>query len=412
MRRWRGTLRRQDYVILLARAGDRKRRTWRCPKTTPIGRGLWVRLPVSARSGQSPTSIPKRLMSRHPRRLGPKQTLLLTLSGLAAILVFTSCVWAAPSAFNRARRSARSACRRAVHNNVTRDTCPGTVSLAGLQFWRNPTKPVVALERKLLQERQWAEASQIDRIAYQPQATWFAGPVSEHYIRRITGMADKQHKAPVDVLYDLPWRGCGQAGAGGAAGPRSYRRVVDAVARGIGHSRVVMIVEPDALSEINCLSRRRRADYYSLIRFAITRLSGDRNAAIYVDAGHPDWIRPRVMARRLLRVARSPRIGFAVNVSNYYPTWMDVDYGTGISRNTHGKHFVIDTSRNGGFVKLGAWCNPSGAKIGAAPTTDTGNPLVDAELWIKPPGASDGTCNGGPPAGDFWVAEALALTSQ
>jgi endoglucanase len=43
------------------------------------------------------------------------------------------------------------------------------------------------------------------------------------------------------------------------------------------------------------------------------------------------------------------------------------------------------------------------------PTSSTGAPEADAFLWIKPPGESDGTCNGGPGAGQFWVDYALAL---
>jgi endoglucanase len=35
--------------------------------------------------------------------------------------------------------------------------------------------------------------------------------------------------------------------------------------------------------------------------------------------------------------------------------------------------------------------------------------LVDAYLWLKKPGESDGTCNGGPKAGEFWLDRALEL---
>ncbi len=69
-------------------------------------------------------------------------------------------------------------------------------------------------------------------------------------------------------------------------------------------------------------------------------------------------------------------------------------------------HFVVDTSRNG----LGPWnpktavhgdlfgpdpedwCNPPDRGLGLRPTTATGDPLVDAYLWIKVPGESDGLC--------------------
>jgi len=45
-------------------------------------------------------------------------------------------------------------------------------------------------------------------------------------------------------------------------------------------------------------------------------------------------------------------------------------------------------------------------------TAKTGNRLVDALLWIKPPGTSDGPCNGGPPAGVFWPSYAVSLAAN
>jgi endoglucanase len=66
-------------------------------------------------------------------------------------------------------------------------------------------------------------------------------------------------------------------------------------------------------------------------------------------------------------------------------------------------HFVIDTSRNGlgpwkptaAYPDAQDWCNPPGRGLGARPTADTGNALVDAYLWAKVPGESDGSCNRG-----------------
>jgi endoglucanase len=41
-----------------------------------------------------------------------------------------------------------------------------------------------------------------------------------------------------------------------------------------------------------------------------------------------------------------------------------------------GKHFIIDTSRNGlGPAPDGSWCNPPGRALGPKPTADTGFPL-------------------------------------
>jgi len=98
-------------------------------------------------------------------------------------------------------------------------------------------------------------------------------------------------------------------------------------------------------------------------------------------------------------------------------------------------HFVIDTSRNGlgpwdysskysSAATAQDWCNPPGRGLGIAPTTNTDNALVDAYLWVKVPGESDGSCNrsvagsttdpewGGivdPAAGQWFPQQALQL---
>jgi endoglucanase len=77
-------------------------------------------------------------------------------------------------------------------------------------------------------------------------------------------------------------------------------------------------------------------------------------------------------------------------------------------------HFVIDTSRNGkgpnamqayaaapydqpasviSTLASGNWCNPPASGVGLRPTADTKTPLLDAYLWVKIPGESDGQCD-------------------
>jgi endoglucanase len=67
-------------------------------------------------------------------------------------------------------------------------------------------------------------------------------------------------------------------------------------------------------------------------------------------------------------------------------------------------HFVVDTSRNGvgpwqppegEYPDPQDWCNPPDRGLGLRPTTNTGNALVDAYLWVKIPGESDGECTRG-----------------
>jgi endoglucanase len=97
-------------------------------------------------------------------------------------------------------------------------------------------------------------------------------------------------------------------------------------------------------------------------------------------------------------------------------------------------HFVIDTSRNGAgpwqppagvYPDPQDWCNPPGRNLGQRPTADTGIALLDAYLWVKIPGESDGDCTRGlgpagttvdpewgridPPAGQWFPEMALDL---
>ncbi|GIG22753.1 hypothetical protein Cch01nite_34770 [Cellulomonas chitinilytica] len=71
--------------------------------------------------------------------------------------------------------------------------------------------------------------------------------------------------------------------------------------------------------------------------------------------------------------------------------------------------FVIDTSRNGQGPWVPPadhpagdpqdWCNPPDRGLGLRPTTSTGVPMLDAYLWVKIPGESDGQCTRWDPAG-------------
>jgi endoglucanase len=97
-------------------------------------------------------------------------------------------------------------------------------------------------------------------------------------------------------------------------------------------------------------------------------------------------------------------------------------------------HFVIDTSRNGQgpwdypdgvYTAHEDWCNPPDRGTGVLPSTETGNDLVDAHLWIKVPGESDGKCYRGTPgpldpergiedpaAGQWFVEQARELIAN
>ena len=256
-----------------------------------------------------------------------------------------------------------------------------------------------------------ADAALMDRIASQPLTQWMGGwnvdigrDVS-NAVSRITGA----NALPVFVAYNIPNRDCGQYSAGGAGSADAYRRWIRSFANGIGNRKAVVILEPDALAGMSCLNAQKQQERIDLIHDAVRVLKA-KGAAVYIDAGHAKWVNPADMANRLNRAGIAEADGFSLNISNFLGTSVNVAYGMEVSKRVGGKHFIVDTSRNGqNATAAGNWCNPTGQRLGQTPTTRTGNPLVDAFLWIKAPGESDGTCGGGPAAGKWWGEYALGL---
>ena len=114
--------------------------------------------------------------------------------------------------------------------------------------------------------------------------------------------------------------------------------------------------------------------------------------------------------------------------------WIDAWYDTNVGAPSAAEltHFVVDTSRNGQggwspppgtYPDTQNWCNAPGRGVGVRPTATTGVPLIDAYLYVKTIGLSDGPCTRGtagpgdpayggavdPPAGTWWPAQALTL---
>ena len=263
------------------------------------------------------------------------------------------------------------------------------------------------------------DISLMQKIADGSTAAWFSkdwiSNIYDAVNNYVTNAADAG-AMPVMVLYDIPYRDCGQYSAGGTDST-NYESEVNDFANAIGARRAAVIVEPDALALTSCLSADQLAQRFQLISYAVSRFKQNPNTAVYLDIGHPDWLTPQQAAANLARADVAGADGFSLNVSNFYTDQQNIDYAGQIvsalqsQYGISGKRAVIDRSRNGNGSN-GQWCNPSGMALGYLPTTDTGNPLVDAFLWVKEPGSSDGTCNGGPSAGTFWPDYALGLAQN
>jgi endoglucanase len=241
------------------------------------------------------------------------------------------------------------------------------------------------------------------RIANIPAAIWFTtydpGQIAAQ-AAAITAQAAAEGTVPVLVLYDIPEVNCtASAGAPSIAGYESWAA---AFASGLGDHQAVVIVEPDALAGQTCLNAQQAAARDGAIGYAGSAVRrADPNARVYFDAGNSAWNQPQVQAQRLQEAGVATNAnGIFSNVSNFRTTADEVNYDTeilGDLGDPPGLHIVVDTSRNGNGPGS-TWCDPTGRAIGQLPTAQTGDPLVDAYLWIKDPGQADGCAD---PAGVF-----------
>ena len=159
--------------------------------------------------------------------------------------------------------------------------------------------------------------------------------------------------------------------------------------------------------------------YKSLTQYALTTLNLP-NVSMYLDAGHAGWlgwaanIGPAAkMFGDLFKAAGRPAAvrGLATNVANYnaWSVGTCASYTQGnsdcdekryinalaplLTAEGFPAHFIIDTGRNGvqptAQNAWGDWCNVQGTGFGVRPTTNTGDALADAFVWIKPGGEAD-----------------------
>jgi len=346
---------------------------------------------------------------------------------------------------------------------------------AGTRFYVDPDSGAVRQAWADLKAHDLAGAEAMAELGSWPVAQWFNGTATAR--QTTDAMAALQRKAagarqvPVAVAYNVPGRDCSQYSAGGAASSAEYAAWIDALARGIGDRTTVVVLEPDglALSPAFCGgTAAQQQDRLAEISAAVDRLTRQRGALVYLDGGHSGWQSVGTQAQLLIDGGVDRARGFFLNVSNYMTDTSLIRYGTQVAKcvwyldHTPGAvaddcanqywpaadadawyaanvpadavltHFVIDSSRNGqgpwtppagkytGDPQT--WCNPPGRGLGTRPTAATGVALLDAYLWVKVPGESDGSCTRGtagptdpeygivdPAAGGWWPEQALTL---
>ena len=250
----------------------------------------------------------------------------------------------------------------------------------------------------------------IGKIALRPRVRWFGGWVSAHDVKGqvrdyITKVQDGDPNAVVQMVTFRLWRG-GEHNKNlplSTAWQDAYRRWVDAVARGIGSSRVMVIVEQDLPL---ALHGWRPAVRLRLARYAAKTFSALPRTSVYIDAGASDWLAPDKATAMLKSagIGLSRVRGFALNGTHYDSTVRNIRHGRRIvgdlaHAGISGKHFVINTADTGrpftwawyvkhhpnGHYANAATCATKSAThcvtLGIPPTTDVANPAWHLPDW-------------------------------
>jgi cellulose 1,4-beta-cellobiosidase len=250
------------------------------------------------------------------------------------------------------------------------------------------------------------------------------------------------------VIYDLPGRDCAALASNGEipkGGLATYKSQYIDVAVSIFKNKasnvhLVLLIEPDSLPNLAtnmgtlACDSTTQSEYPAGVAYAIAQLSTIPNTYMYIDAGHGGWLgwpdnQTKIvpifqnvlsLAKGLLSTSTAAVRGFATTTANYDPfdgqgacpakekcplVNSMYDYNPCIDENLYTQalnkvfspaslptRWLVDTSRSGQKTiryYWGSWCNIKGAGLGVKPTTTPAS-QVDAFVWVKPPGDSDG----------------------
>ncbi|KAI0105872.1 glycoside hydrolase family 6 protein [Daldinia grandis] len=293
-------------------------------------------------------------------------------------------------------------------------------------YYRNEVeKAAGAIEDVELRDKAW-------RVADVGTFIWLN---TDDDIKRLSTVASA---VPCDeilglVLNNLPYKESNSKGVGlDQTTTAEYQSYIDLIAEVIQTSpntSFAIVVEPRAFPNYfnnTSASDELAKSYRENIPYALKMLNLP-NAIAYLDVGNSnsmDWdLKRNLAAKEILNIykaAGSPSQfrGFATNVANFnswdllpgefvcaddsrYIRPQNEQQFVGILSDALQKnglpasatHAIMDSSRSGVFglrYSWDDWCNINGAGFGIQPTAQTGDERLDAFVWVKHPGESDG----------------------
>ncbi|CCX31963.1 cellobiohydrolase II [Pyronema domesticum] len=302
-----------------------------------------------------------------------------------------------------------------------------------------------------------ALATKAASVANVPSFTWLDTrakiPSIKQYLSSIKAAGTKNVIVPF-VVYNLPDRDCAAAASNGelsianggvAIYKTEYIDPIRAALLEFPDIPIALIIEPDSLANLvtnmGVAKCSGAADTYkTLVAYAIKQLALP-NVSMYLDGGHGGWLgwpanlpgAAQLFAQIRKDAGSPPQLrGLATNVANYNgwslstcpaytspnPNCDEKRYVEAMVSALAGQgwadsHHVVDQGRSGkqptGQIEQGDWCNAVGTGFGIRPTSNTGHPSVDAFVWVKPGGESDGTSDTSATRYDFHCGKSDAL---
>lgn len=278
-------------------------------------------------------------------------------------------------------------------------------------------------------EERWEDYDYLSRIANTAQARW-VGSWEDN--TRVAGLARDVYRkaAATESIGLVAYQGmrdypCERA----AADPSlelAYQERTEAVVRDLPSTGATawIILEPALVQTLDTCDADPRGAWLGDAAATLT----SAGAAVYLDVTGLAVLSPEEAVVQVARLDLAHVVGFSLNVGQHRPTAEQRAWGESFlaalaasgadvtsSRGTAdpgqpGLGLIIDTSRNGVPLERGQ-CNAPEAGIGTAPRL-VADGVLDAVVWIKRPGESDGSCNGGPGVGQFSQPIALELARR
>ncbi|MEV4574736.1 glycoside hydrolase family 6 protein [Nonomuraea jabiensis] len=387
-----------------------------------------------------------------PGVAGNRRRVLAAAAAVAVAVggVSVAVAWRTLGTSSSARTPAQTTTTTQATHSTTQAAKPqNPLRAPGKITFYSPLEPAANRQAEQWKKDRPEDAELMRKLAAVPHAIRLNAPEVRPEVDATITEARKEGGVPVFLINSLPGSECRPATAAELA---TYQEWIKGIASTIGQAKAVVILEPGATVKVpgvkECDPQGSVDQRYDNLRQAVQTLKANPNTAVYLDGSQDLYPGTAIMAERLIRAGIDRADGFFVNTAAFHPTEKSVAYGKALSacisvqRATGVKdcpadgkvdpatmpHFVVDTARNGQgswtptkkYPDPQTWCNPPGRGVGERPTTDTGEELVDAYLWIARAGSSSGRCRRGeggdkdpergvvsPEAGQWWPDLAL-----